>query len=397
MRSRIFCWIPLLLLPSCGSESAPAVGLAPGEERWLLQTVVLGPEGRNSYVQVLPGLEQVVEPGTSRARELAGNARTYFDGARVFLGAPETLSITRQELDGGELRDEQTVSMQGTGLSYLPLGNVFVSREKAYLFDGFESVGQVWNPSTMERGGELDLSTLRKDGLDMEINGGLLRDGLLFLQPQHLNVTSLKFFRGIQVAIVDPEKDQIVDVIEDERCVGGRTEPVLGEDGTIYVLGDNYIHVARLKDPTIPASCMLRILPGQRVFDPGWQFTMSEATGGREASGLIHGGGDVFYTTVLYPEQLGQSFEENPLGFFEQPAARWWKVRLSEGKGEELPGMPFFSVGTAVGHATGGRVFLQTPTASFKGMTTVWEAPREGAPQERLRIDGLAPMLARLP
>lgn len=378
------------------AESLDA-GPLPGTERWVFQTVTQGPAGRTTYVQLLPAPELVTTVTTARARELAGNARVFVSPAQtVFFGQTEGVRVVRQRVEADVLLDDGEVSFAPTGLGYIPFGNVFVDETHAFLFEGVELRGFGWDPTGLELTEEIDLSSAAMGDLEPQIDPGVVRDGKIFVLVQQFDLIGLDFYAGVQVAVIDAATATLDTILTDTRCVGGRSSLALAEDGTIYVMGDNYNYAARYVVPETPRACLLRIAPGEVTFDADYRLELASMTGGREASGFVYAGGGIAFTTVLYEEQLTQSFTENPLGFFDQQASRWWRVDLTTETATELTALPLQSLGSAVGSVSDGRVFLQTPERGFRGTNAVWEIAADGTPTHRFEVQGLAPVLKRV-
>ena len=386
-----------LLLSSCGNDSGAG---SPGErnESWVVQRVVEGPDGRTSFVHLVdsPGTEAL---DLSTAREVPGNGRLYLLNGTAYLGDPEALSVVRTR--PGELTlvdDSERLSFVGTGISFLPSFAVWVSPEEAFLLDGVGTTGYGWNPTEMTLGREIDLSAIRKDGLEPNIETAVVRDGLLFFLVQQVNVLTLETFEGLQVGVIDLEAGVLSEVLEDSRCIGSRSGMAITQDQTIYIQADNY-GAARQLNPDAPSTCILRIAPNETSFDPTWKVDMPDLLDGREASSLIYAGDGIAYVSAVYEEEITIDFEDDPLGFFNQPASRWWVIDLEATTGTEVAELPFHSIAGGNGAVSDGRVFLFTPDNRFEGTTEVWEVDLEApaaAPTERFNAPGAVPVLGRV-
>ena len=364
----------------------------------MAQRIVETPDGRTSFVHL------VDSPGTgaldlSSAREVPGNGRLYLLDGTAYIGNPEALTVVRTR--PGDLTlvdDSERLSFADTGLTFLPSFAVWVSSEEAFLLDGSGTTGYSWNPSAMTLGREIDLGEIRKDGLEPNIETAVVRDGLLFFLVQQADALSLDVFEGLQVGVIDLESGLLSDVLEDVRCIGSRSAMALAEDQTIYIQADNY-GAARQLNPDAPPTCILRIAPDETRFDPSWKIDLPDLLDGRDASSLIYAGDGIAFVSAIYEERITIDFEDDPLGFFNQPAARWWVIDLEARTGTEVAGLPFHSIAGGNGAVSDGRVFLFTPNNRFEGTSEVWEvdlASPAAAPTERYNTTGAIPVLGRV-
>ncbi|MEM6790964.1 MAG: hypothetical protein AAF715_25820, partial [Myxococcota bacterium] len=227
--------------PACTGGDDGGPGPVASEQPWVyLQTTVSAPDGRTSFLQLLESLDD--EPDLGNAIELAGNARVFSDGARIFTGSAEepVIQAWTPTVDG-TLAPGERVSFANFGLSFVPFGQNFVGPDKGYLFDGPSARAIIWNPTTLAIRGEIDLSEVVKPDLLPEIDPGVLRDDELFAVVQQNDFGSVNVFRGIQVVVIDTVRDEVVEVFEDTRCVGTFSSIARDDDGTIFVMADNYL------------------------------------------------------------------------------------------------------------------------------------------------------------
>ena len=415
MRMRLDCgWAwPLLAATSlvgCGSSDGStagnggnggAVGGESGvqDQDWVVQTVVQDPSGRTAFMHLVdsPGTEPLE---LAEAREVGGNARLYILEEVAFIGDPESRTIVRTRPGDVTLEDDSDrVSFAETGLSFLPSLAVWVSDDEAFLLDGVGGNAYGWSPTDMTLGRRIDLTAIRKGGFnEPTIETAVVRNGKIFFVVQQVNALTFDAFQGVQMGIIDVERGALETTIEDTRCIGTRSQLGLAEDGTIYVQADNYGAVQYI-DENAPATCILRILPDEEDYDPSWKLDMPDLCEGREAAQFIYAGNGLAYVSVVYEEEFEVEFVDNPLGFFNQPASRWWLIDLVNETGTEVADMPFHSIGGGNGVRSDGRVFLFSPTNRFEGTTPVWEvdpASPAGAPTQVFEAVGAVPTLGRV-
>lgn len=393
---RILASALLVLGAACGGDDSGEgdgddggqVDSGPPPDLWLVQATVETADGRTSYVQTVPSID-VDAIGNEEAVEIAGNGRVYFhDPALVFLGGSESPEATRFTIeDDGALTPGDAVSFASAGFNFLPYGNTFASAERAFLLDGLSLAGMVWNPAEGTIGDFLDLSSLAREGFEVTTDPGIVRGDRLFVPLQYSNPASLDIFPGVAVAVLDVESAAVLAVLTDERCIGGYTGLKAAEDGTIYIVGDGYAGLTRFLNQASPATCLLRILPGEETIDTEWVLPLPDALGGRDGVSLIYGGDGIAFAAALYPERV-QVEPFDVFGFLGEEAARWWRIDLATGAGTELD-VPYHTIAQSTGYVEGGRVFLAAPEAGYVGDTELFEVdPETGAVTARARFSG---------
>mgnify|MGYP001553613360 CR=1 FL=1 len=395
--------LPIGCGDSSGAGGAGGIGGGAGgasgrSESWAVQTVIQTPDGRTAFIQL------VDSPGTapldvSLAREVPGNGRLYLLNGVAYIGDPEALTVVRTRPGEVALEDDsERLSFAATGIAFLPSFAVYASDDEAFLLDAAGGTGYGWSLSEMTLGRRVDLTSVRKEGFEPTIETAVVRDGKIYFVVQQTDALGLQAFEGLQTGVIDLESGTVTDVSEDLRCVRTRSRMNLAEDGTIYLLSDNYGATDAL-GPDAPPTCMLRILPGQDELDQDWQIDMPELLGGRQASSFIYVGNGLGYASVIYDEEVTISLAEDPVGYFSQPASRWWLIDLNMETGTEVAGLPFHSLAGGNGAISDGRVFLFTPTNRFEGTSQVWEpdlSDPAGEPTMVYETDGAIPVLGRV-
>jgi len=368
-----------------------------GPDSWIyVQTTVSSPEGRTSFLQLVDQLN-FDELDISNALELAGNARVFSDGRRLFTGGAEQPIIQAWVPEAnGSLTPGERLSLANLGLSFVPFGNNFVRDDKAYLFDGTSLRAVVWNPDALTVTGEIDLLDLDRDGGRFlpEIDPGVLRGNELFALVQQNDFATASFFRGVRVLILDTEDDTF-ELIEDTRCVGGFSGIQLAEDGTVYVVGDNYL-VYGWSDDTLPPTCVLRILPGERRFDPDFQLDLEAIVGG-PATGFFYAGNGLAYTQFMDENATDIDPRREPLSFLNEPVATWWEIDLNDlAASRALTALGLSSPRSGPGFRLDGRVFIQRSEAGFAGDTELVEVSQDGSVSGVFDVVGLVVGLGRV-
>jgi hypothetical protein len=362
----------------------------PSEEVWLVQSTVQGPQGRTSYVQLLGSLE-AREVDTSRALEIAGNGRVFAQGRDlVFLGSTESTTVTRYApREDGALVAAEKVSFASAGFGFLPYGNTFASDGGALLAEGTALTAVQWSPQDKAVGRRVDLSSLARAGLELGVDPGVSRGQTLFLPLQYTSPDRLTVFRGVAVAVVDLSAVEPIEVLTDDRCIGGYSGLSLAEDGTVYVSGDGYSGLTRLLDEMSPSTCLLRIRPGERQFDAAWSLEWPSVLGGRDGTGFVYAGNGIGFVPALDRARIPSDVRSNLLATFDIAAVQWWRVDLTQRSAKALE-VPFHALGNAVGFVRKGRVFLGVPDKGQRGKTPLVEVdPMTGAVTPRITVPGL--------
>ena len=388
-------WLGLLwLVVACSnsSEVEPGQIPPPAASFWYVQTTVATPEGRTSFLQLIdsPDREAIV---LDNAIELPGNARVFVDGDRIYTGSAEAPVVQRwyPEADGS-LTPGERVSFAASGLGAVPFGNNFISEDKAYLFD--RSRVLIWNPTALTFTGEIDLSALVMPEFIPEIDPGILRGDLLFAVVQQQDFAG-DFNRGIQVVVLDTVRDEIAAIIEDDRCIGSFSSMVSGEDGSIYVLGDNYL-LRQWFVEDLPPSCLLRIAPDATEFDPDFYVDFNAAVGGLPCTGLFYRGDGRFLTNAI-DETLGTvDPRDAPLTFLNEPVSRWWEIDVNDPNASRELTLGNVSPRSGPAFEVDGRQFIQEPQAAFTGDNTLIEIVEGNRLVERFSTTGLITGLGRV-
>lgn len=383
------------LLAACGGD--PDGGsLEPSTDPWVyLQTTVATPEGRTAYLQLMSEVDGV--PNPELALELAGNARVFSDGTRLFTGEAESPVIQAwTPATTGELIPGERLSLAQLGLSFVPYGNNFVTPDKAYLFDGSGARAIIWDPTALAVRGELDLSVVRKGDLAPEMDPGVLRDDLLFVVVQQQSFATLDLFRGIQVVVIDTVNDSVHAVIEDDRCVGTLSGIELDTDGTIYVVADNYLLYNWAEAP-LPPTCVLRIKPGEERFDPAYHLDL-DATLGHPAAALYVTGDGIAYTHDLNEDLTETDPRLAPLTFLNERVSTWFQLDLRQDTPVPLPltSVGLTSARTGGGFTVDDRHFLPVAEDGLSGRTQLFELLDDGGASSIFSVTGRISSLGRL-
>lgn len=177
-------------------------------------------------------------------------------------------------------------TLQKNGTMALPPNNsansiVKVSSQKAYLSLAGLGIIYVFNPETMQKTGEIDLTSLGIKDKNPDPAIMIKRDGLLFvgLSQMVAGWTSPTEYTQSDVAVIDTQTDKLVKMISEKSSGFSQpTRPIdpnsifIDEKGDIYIscLG-NFGMVVGHK------AGILRIRKGETDFDPTYHWTITDA------------------------------------------------------------------------------------------------------------------------
>lgn len=159
---------------------------------------------------------------------------------------------------------------------------VKLSPTKAYLSLAGLGVIYIFNPETMQKTGEIDLTSLGIQDNNPDIGIMIERDGYVFAGLSQMvgGWTSPKDYKQADVAVIDSKTDKLVKMISEKASgFSQATRPIdpkslfMDEKGDIYIscLG-NFGMVAGHK------AGILRIKKGETDFDPTYHWTITGAT-----------------------------------------------------------------------------------------------------------------------
>jgi hypothetical protein len=403
---RILPVIGLFALAGCSDEVTivgPGAGGELGRGEYVISTTLFSPDGDATSLVTL--VEDPAAPSsldTSRSLEVGGAAALFGgDGRGVFaLGSSDSPTITRYEVsETGELIEGARMSLAGLGFSSgFKRANLvpFLSASKAYWLDDITSQGVIWDPSTMTISGTFSLEGAERDDAVFELGEAVVRDGLVYVSGAYRNEDETE--GGIAVALViDGDTDEVVEVASDERC--GQAVSIIEVGETLYfgtgTLGASFYAMQRPAD--YPAPCVLRMLPGEQVFDSDFYLGLNEVTDGRPAGGLVAGAGGDAYVLAFDESLLDEPITPASEIFsaYEAPAWSWWRFPLDASEaGEPIDTVPAASASSLVLNA-GGREYI-TQLDRESGTTRLLLPSNDGTLSQGLEVSGYPYGLIRL-
>lgn len=389
-------FLVLAAASGCVEDPMPAEQEVSG---YAIATTQFLPDGRITALTFIDDPADPAELDLDAAIEIGGSAAIFGrDGTAAFsVGGSESPVLTRYEVtaDGQLIESEDRLSFANTGITsgFKRAGLVpFISDQKAYWLDDVTLQGVVWNPTAMTIDGSISLESAVREGTVFELNErAILRDdGLLFVGADHRTDDDGEL--GIAVVLViDTTTDQLVKVLEDERC-GNAEHLVMDSSGTLYAgTGALGAVLYALDRPAgYPAPCLLRILPGTTTFDAGFHLAIPDLIGGRAGGRLVAGPAGRAYLLAFHDEMIDFELTETTEIWepWEATAWQWWEIELgSDAPATKVEGAP---IASAAGHVlqAGGRDFITH--VNFDDLSTTLLVPAaDGSLQPGLHAPGL--------
>jgi hypothetical protein len=166
-------------------------------------------------------------------------------------------------------------------------------------------------------GTQIDLAAAARPGLTpslaLEQTGPKKRGAELFI-PTSWTDQDGNFRRATGVTILDTAKDQLVSVIEDERC-GEAYMSIAAPSGDLYFFPSSDSSTQHYFVDGKKPTCILRVKAGERTFDPTYALDLSVLGTGSAAIGAIPDGATGFFFATA-DEALYASRESDGDAYF---------------------------------------------------------------------------------
>ncbi|MEM6955921.1 MAG: hypothetical protein AAF645_09530 [Myxococcota bacterium] len=335
---RLTLFLFVLALGGCESGDSSTDAATDGSESAALYsvgTIVTQPTGRTLFVQTVPSLEGSLN--LDSAIEAPGNSRHWAYEGSVYVGLGQEPTLIRYVPDEeGRLQEVDRLSFSRFGVGRMPPALTFLSPTKAYLLLYEELTLAVFDPTAMEITGEVDLSSLGEEGFTSELWFPTLSEGRLYVPVRPVNYATFDIVPSVRVAIFDTERNTLLGVADDRRCVAA-SRPAVGPDGDVYVIGEgrNYITqvLAEARDAEAPPTCLLRIRAGETRFDPDYFVDVASFTEGLgAATGMwqVPGEPGVAYAKMVDLSALPEDASLTALNLFGFSIFRFWRIELGD-------------------------------------------------------------------
>ncbi|MEM7437539.1 MAG: hypothetical protein AAF436_20465, partial [Myxococcota bacterium] len=247
----------------------------------------------------------------SRAIELSGVSRARAFGGKVYSFDGESGVVTRYVVEGDLLIEDvledggrARFSMARVGVTSFTSQIVFIDEQRAYYVDTL-SMDQVvvWNPTAMNIVSTFAAPELGREGF--ATTGGAISviDGFAVMPISWANADEATFVATAAMIVLSASEDEVVGLVEDDRCVVGRSAFV--DSGSVYLMADAGGGIADLFSPpgSVPPPCLLEWVPGRTTFEAGFYRDLRELTGFPLVAGAI-GRGDGTFVTQFYTSDI---------------------------------------------------------------------------------------------
>lgn len=382
------------VLSGCGGDTKGAEAIVNGS--YVLGSVVIDGDGnRTTYVQTIASLDGPFDNKT--AIELPGNGVVLAGERDFFVGLAESPEWVRYSLDQtGKISETGRLSFLDTGVQAIDYGNAIVDAHTAVSVLSGPGLVIFWDPSTMKKKGQLDLSSLQREGYELEVWTTTVHDGKVYIPGRWANWDTNQIYPGLSLTVVDPVQMKVLFTAQDDRCASsGR--PVFDAAGNGYVMGDgrNYLiqTFATAAKTQAPDNCLLRIKPNATDFDPDYFFKIPALAGGRQSITELQAaeqGKGVGFAKMFYPDRLPANVKPEDLDykFWDEQAHKLWRIELTDPPtAREVDGIPFSAIGFE-GSDVDGRLYTGE-SLDGGGTSEVWETdPQTNTARKRFTMDG---------
>jgi hypothetical protein len=303
----------LCSLAGCGSDGDGGGGTpAPGtpepvtgakvSRRFAIGSLVTNADSSESGVlKFLPTTElNGAKVDLKSGREFGGSADVWVIGKSIYVSSGNRPSVTRYEgTTESALVEKGSVSFDNYGIEMAAFwGNTFVSPTKAYMANGATEL-IVWNPTTMEISGEIDVPGIENRGAlipkpALADRSSVVHGGKAYLPVYWTDKDYAARTPDSAIVVIDTATDKVISTIT-VPCTGLDYGTVT-EDGRLFFsnwTGTVGTHLV-LKTPP---SCFAEIDPKTDTVVSTTNF--QDVTGGHQAAAMKYVGGGKFVFTVF--------------------------------------------------------------------------------------------------
>lgn len=381
-----------------GSSGTPTI-----EGNYLVCGITVTPGGIAGYATGIDdlGTEQNVDLGKALPLPPGGTCVAH-DGA-IFVTDMESPVIIRYELDADRVLVEAgRVNFGGEGVTAIspsPNRVKILNDDKAYLVDSDTGQVIVWNPSTMEIAGNIELEGFESDiaTKTMFVTAVVLRgDQLLLVATYGIPDLNLPEMR---LGVIDTNTDTFEVTSTTDRCGGlGHFGYTLLGDGAIYLTSNSFAAGSyRIGSPGSFPPCMMRIQAGSDVFDEDYFVEFGDLTGFSEGAEIFPGPGNSAFTLV-FDEEVAP-LPDNP-GVRDVSNANGWRlvrihdITAAEPETSIVEGTEPTS-GFVPSYFINGRTYFGQLGALFSS-TTLYDVTDDGPAVEAATLPGFASLILPL-
>ncbi|MCF2493081.1 hypothetical protein [Dyadobacter chenhuakuii] len=242
---------------------------------------------------------------------------------------------------------------------------------------------QKFNPTTMLRTGEVDLSVVKKDGVEYQAVGQhtiAAKEGKLFVGITYGTKKDGGYgddvFNAVEFAVVDLATDKYEKTIKYDglKSIGwgssGNKMWSIGDDGALYLYSTGLGNSA-FSNPSI-----IRIKKGETDFDKTWVFSTKALKAGNSIATALVKGGKLYFEMATVP--LKTDYSNLTASIFE-----YYTYDMTSKQITKIEGMPLHDYAYANEQAIteiDGKVYLwvRNGTVTTSGTTTVTTVNEDG-------------------
>ena len=328
--------------------------------------------------------------------EIQSIARLFTIGGRAYAGEFTAPILHQYDVgDDGTMTETENspISFADSGASRIDIAQVHVSPTKAYFMWNATLTGVVWNPEEMVIEDNFDLSPAELEGYEglLFLQGVFLfehavRDNRAFVSTLHSSSRDGIYYPNMTVTVFDTDNDEILKVIEDDRCYGPSTM-MKADNGDIYV--SSYSFTGRpyqVEDFIYKPTCVLRIPAGSDEFDPDFFVSFPAVFDGNECTRWYPVNARYSYCMAMPLEDLATS--ENT----SRTPGELWKLDMENMVGTKVDGVPMGSPFQTLGYPDGpDSLVIGFPDEidSLDSSTVYRLVPEEDSVTPIFTVDGL--------
>lgn len=379
-------------------------GEASVDPLYLVHSAVQGDDGRRiNYFTPVASLTEARTLDYSTSLELPGRARLYAAAATdtLIIGDGESLTLQRYTLSAsGELRPEgPRLSLQSQGVTSLGAqAMAFVSPTKAYYKDSAQAQVLVIDPSAMTVERVLPLpAELIREGYVMNLSDWAVREGEAYFAVGWTTDVYDRALEGSVLVRLDTESDALT-TSADARCRELSTAANL--DGTLYFFSGviNAFGHAVYPDDAGQQDCILRVLPGERTFDPSVVGTLSAALPEQSGAMAVTLTDDGVVWANVADLMLANTAPGTTYNEWYETGWSWWSMKLdvaslgTEGPATRVDQAPGAFSSSALSF---GSAFIISQAADDYSLTTLVDLSR-GTPAPGLAYPGFTLDIVRV-
>jgi hypothetical protein len=363
-------------------DTAQAEATAGDGPLYLIASSFSAGDQTETYLVTTPTFDKDTEIDATDGPKLLGGIVPNVVGHAVIVPDSNGPVLLRYELDAADrLEMAQSLSFSGVGLTEIKSFHVYiVSEEKGYVFDPAGARIIVWNPSTMTLAdAQIDLAETRRDGWAPNLvfeHSGPRRRGNQLLIPLGWTDQDENSRHASGVVTLDTETDEVVAIVEDERC-GESYATIEAPGGDIYFFPPDWSSAQHYFAEDFRPTCVLRVRPGAITFESDYALDLSQLGSGSAAAGAVPDGETGFYFTAV-DEALYDDGRNESGAFW-----RFWHYDFESELARPLESLPVWS-GQGYYVNVGGKAFIPYWRETDDGWKTTLYSVEGGSDPEAL-------------